>query len=159
MIAIVSNEDGFAGIHQTFLSPGGLAKAQVKKQKTILGKDCGGAIRMAAKSDILHVAEGIETGLSVMSVFPDICLYVAMSSSMLQSLKIPAGVREVHCWMDKDKYNPKLGCGAGEYAIRKLAQNVLYPQNIKLKIYVPPLEKGDWNDVLVMGGADHALQS
>ena len=69
------------GLHFTYLRADGLAKAVVPSAKKMRGEAWGSAIRLAdaAKSDVLAISEGIETGLSVMSVRPDLPVWAAGS--------------------------------------------------------------------------------
>jgi putative DNA primase/helicase len=63
MVALVTNgvDDQPFGIHRTFLTYDGSAKAPVEPQKMMLGPCRGGVVRLAEPGILLMVGEGIET--------------------------------------------------------------------------------------------------
>lgn len=67
MVAAIQAPDGtVCGVHRTYLSADGTGKADVPSAKMMFGIAWQGATRLAAAGPVLGVAEGIETGLSVM---------------------------------------------------------------------------------------------
>jgi DNA primase len=80
MVAAFQDLSGsITGIHRTYLSPDGCGKADVSVSKRMAGRCWGSAIRLAAAGETLAIAEGIETGLSVMQVVPDLAVWAAGS--------------------------------------------------------------------------------
>ena len=92
MVAGVRGPDGrIAAIHRTFLLPGGAGPAQVHTPKMALGPVAGGAVRLTEISSKLGLAEGIETGLSVMQA-TDLPVWACLSTSGIKRLIPPATV-------------------------------------------------------------------
>jgi hypothetical protein len=52
-------------VHRTFITATGTGKAPVTSPKMMLGRCAGGAVRLAPAGEVLILAEGIETALSV----------------------------------------------------------------------------------------------
>jgi DNA primase len=67
------------GVHRTYLARDGQGKAGIKSAKKMGGTAWGTAIRLAAAGPTLGIAEGIETGLSVMQACPGLPVWVAGS--------------------------------------------------------------------------------
>jgi hypothetical protein len=70
MVGVITDRDGrFRGVHRTFLNAELSAKRNVKglAAKMMLGVAWGGAVRLTPTAPRLFLAEGIETGLSVMA--------------------------------------------------------------------------------------------
>ncbi len=70
MVGVITSSDGrFKGVHRTFLNADLSAKREVKglAAKMMLGVAWGGAVRLTPTAPRLFLAEGIETGLSVMA--------------------------------------------------------------------------------------------
>lgn len=103
MVALVTHgRTGQASaVHRTFLAPDGTKKAPVAQQKLCLGPCRGGASRLAPATDIVMVAEGIETALSAMQVkkWP---AWAALSASFLRTLELPSEIRNVIVLADGD---------------------------------------------------------
>lgn len=81
-------------VHRTYLKPNGSGKADVEPHKMMLGSVRGGAVMFGPRSGmILHIAEGIETALSIFlaSGFPT---WAALSASNMKNLALPP-VRDV----------------------------------------------------------------
>ncbi|HET9904099.1 MAG TPA: toprim domain-containing protein [Xanthobacteraceae bacterium] len=89
------------GIHRTFLTRDGSAKAPVEPKKMMLGLCCGGALRLAHAGDVLMVGEGIETCLAAMQASGHTA-WAALSTSGLRALDLPREVRDVIVLADGD---------------------------------------------------------
>ncbi len=87
MVALVTRGiDGEPiGIHRTFLSRDGGAKAPITPQKMMLGPCRGGAVRLGPATNPLMVGEGIETCLAAMQG-KGWSVWAALSTSGLRSL-------------------------------------------------------------------------
>jgi hypothetical protein len=102
MVAIVQRPDGqLAAIHRTFLKDDGSGKAELDAPKMALGPIRGGAVRLAEKGDMLAVAEGIETALSVQQA-TGIASWATLGTSNLIHVALPESIREVMICMDAD---------------------------------------------------------
>lgn len=108
MVAALAVQDArtgrgrFSGLHRTWLTVDGSAKAAVAKAKMMLGEASGAAIRLAPSAPTLALAEGIETALSVMCARPGLPCWAAGSLGAMARVVLPAGVREVVLCMDND---------------------------------------------------------
>ncbi len=103
MVALVTRgpDNAPLGIHRTFLTRDGRAKAAVSPQKMMLGPCRGGAVRLADATDFVMVGEGIETCLAVMQA-TGLPAWAALSTAGLQSLDLPESVRDVVVLADAD---------------------------------------------------------
>jgi len=103
MVARVDDVKGEAiTYHVTYLGPKG--KAQVPSPKKILPGlrgISGGAIRLFEHQGRLAVAEGIETALAVHEL-TQIPAWATMNAGCMESLEVPAGVRELLVCADND---------------------------------------------------------
>lgn len=143
MIAIVVDSNGHPiGVHRTFLTSTG-RKASVEPVKMSLGGVSGGAVRLLTpKSPFvpakLAIAEGLETGLSVMQMNRGLSVWAALSTSGLCNVALPAAVKEVIVCADGD--------AAGDKAARTLKRRLEYERRA-VRIARAPRGK-DFNDLL-----------
>lgn len=155
MLAAVRDVSGqLVTVHRTLLAGDG-HKADVNVPKRLMrlpeGRTITGcAIRFGEPHDVLALAEGIETALSVV-VATGLPCWACICAHGLEVVEIPDGVREVLIFADKDR-----SC-TGERSAQELCRR-LQAQGIEAAIETVPLnipraEKGiDWNDVLVRMG-------
>lgn len=155
MLAAVRDVSGqLVTVHRTLLAGDG-HKADVNVPKHLMrlpeGRTITGcAIRFGEPHDVLALAEGIETALSVV-VATGLPCWACICAHGLEVVEIPDGVREVLIFADKDR-----SC-TGERSAQELCRR-LQAQGIEAAIEAVPLnipraEKGiDWNDVLVRMG-------
>ena len=107
MVAAVRNVDGvMTGLHRTWLSEDGAAKATLSPAKAMLGPCRGGAVRFAEMEDELGVSEGIENGLSVQQA-TGLPVWAALSTSGLSGLVVPSRVRRIVILADGDEPGEK----------------------------------------------------
>jgi len=147
MVAAFQDVAGdLTGIHRTYLSLDGRSKADVEAPKRMAGRCWGCAIRLAAAAETLAIAEGIETGLSVMQAVPGLAVWVAGSLGNLAGagrgegrphpehddrrlpseesdlrrpgLILPSSVRRIIILADADG-DPHVGAALTERALRK----------------------------------------
>ena len=66
-------------------------KAAVSKPRMMLGKNGGGAVRLAPLGDsgVLALCEGIETGLAVMTACPGLPVWATLSTTGLEQVQLP----------------------------------------------------------------------
>jgi hypothetical protein len=103
MVAAVQDGTGrLAGLHRTYLRPDGCGKANVDPVKKMLGTCRGGAVRLSLAGTRLGICEGIETGLSVLAVRPDLAIWCALSAGNLDQQTLPPTVQEVVLVADGD---------------------------------------------------------
>lgn len=89
------------GIHRTWLTHGGRAKAPVAPNKMMLGPCRGGAVRLAPASQPLMIGEGIETCLAAMQATGH-AAWAALSTSGMRALELPREVGDVVILADGD---------------------------------------------------------
>lgn len=166
MVACIVNHLGeVISAHRTFLQvpmPGAALKADVEKSKLALGGYKGGyiplnrgksgrAIKDAPEGDIVVLAEGIETGLSIAMMSPEYRCLAAVSISNFASLILPPAISTVVIAVDNDGDNQQ-SIAAIEAAIAYYSDQgrVAYTVN-------SPVGK-DFNDYLQSSSKDGALQ-
>ena len=130
------------GIHRTYLSPDGAAKAPVFPNKMMLGLAGGGAVRLRSINGPLLIGEGIETCLATMQA-TGAATWAALSTSGVRALDLPDAAQEVVLIPDGDD----AGAAAAQQAALRWAR-----QGRVVKI-APTLPGRDFNDVLI-GGRD-----
>jgi hypothetical protein len=113
MVALVQGSDGKPlGIHRTFLSSDGTAKAPVNPAKMMLGSCATGAVRLTEATDFLMVAEGIETAMAGHQTtgYPT---WAALSASGMRNLLLPGSICSVLILADGDRagISAAVACG------------------------------------------------
>ncbi|MCH7937840.1 MAG: toprim domain-containing protein [Proteobacteria bacterium] len=128
-------------VHRTFLAPDGLGKAPVEPNKMALGPIGGGAVRLAPAGEMLAVAEGIETALSVMDA-TGIPAWAAISAGGIKALILPLlpMAADVVICADND--------GAGVDAANEAAERWT-AEGRRVRIALPPTGK-DFNDLATL---------
>ena len=152
MLGRVRDRDGTViGLHRTYLAihEGAVTKAPLDKAKKMLGRVAGGAVRLAeiGDGDRLALSEGIETGLAVMTACPDLPVWATLSTSGLEQVDLPPGVRRILILADNDVSGA--GMRAADAAARRLRA-----QGRDVAIVLPPLEGEDFNDFLLREGPE-----
>lgn len=140
MLATVTAPDGRAvSLHRTYLQEARKAPVTAPK-KLMQGLPLSGAaIRLTAVSQVLGIAEGVETALAASELF-EIPVWSCISTAGIESFEPPAGVKEIVIFADNDE----------NFAGQKSAFAAAH--RLKLKGYeveacIPPTV-GDWLDVL-----------
>jgi hypothetical protein len=131
---------GLPSVHRTYLRPDGLGKADIEPAKAMLGGTQGGAVRLADGPSPLVVAEGIESGLSLLCGLLDgpATVWAGLSTSGLRGLRLPPQPGRLTVATDGD--------GPGRDAARALAERAH-----ALGWHVGILDPGtgrDFNDIL-----------
>lgn len=141
MLATVTAPDGRAvSLHRTYLQDGRKAPVSAPK-KLMQGLPLSGAaIRLTAVSQILGVAEGIETALAASELF-EVPVWSCVSAQGIESFEPPEGVREVIVFADNDINF------AGQAAAYRAAHR-LKLKGFEVEVCIPP-EPGDWLDELL----------
>ncbi len=142
MVARVDNVDGeLIGVHRTYL-----AADWRRYDRASLAPIAGGAVRLAAAAKTLAFAEGIESGLAILSA-TGIPTWAALSTSGLRSLILPPIVETVFIGADNDRN------GAGEAAARAAEERWL-GEGREVHVRMPLRPGNDFNDVLLDRGGD-----
>jgi len=140
MLATVTAPDGRAvSLHRTYLQEARKAPVASPK-KVMMGRPLSGAaIRLTAVSEVLGIAEGIETSIAASELF-ELPVWSCISAQGIESFEPPAGVRELVIFADNDENF------AGQAAAYRAAHR-LKLKGLEVEVVVPP-EPGDWLDVL-----------
>ena len=134
MVAAVSDEDHEIRAAQvTWLEPTG-TKARIEHPRRTFGRLGSGAVRLGRPGELIGLAEGIETALSVTELFGVTC-WAVLGAERLGRVKIPHHTASVHIYADPDAVT------LADRAARLLSARVC----------VPPHGNSDWNDVLRQG--------
>jgi hypothetical protein len=138
LVAAVGVGRKITGVHRTYLAEPG-AKAFGKESKLMLGRCAGGAVRLSGGPGPLVVAEGIETGLSLLSGLQDASprVWAALSTSGMAGLVLPPDPGELVLAPDGD--------APGREAANKLAARAS-SAGWRVRIMCCP-DGSDWNDV------------
>ena len=143
MLALVTDDEGrIVTLHRTYLTPEGIKAPVEAPKKLYAGGARGGLIRLGEPSDVLGIAEGIETALSARTLFK-IPVWSAVSVGGFQNFtKVPDGVRKVVVFGDNDR---SYAGQAGAYALaaRLRRDN----PSLEIEVEIPKTEGLDWSDV------------
>jgi hypothetical protein len=140
MVALVQDVVGQPrAVHRTWLSLDGSAKAPIEPNKMALGSVGGGAVRFDEATDTVVVAEGIETGLSVMTILNGQPTWVVLGTSGMTAVQLPPSIRTVTIAVDNDAP----GIDAAQTLCRRLETEGRAVTMIK-----PNREGADFNDVV-----------
>ena len=126
-------------IHRTFIKADGSDKAPVTQNKMMLGPCAGGAVRLVPAEDELVLAEGLETGLSILQATGQ-PTWACLSTSGLKAVLLPPEVKTVTIAADGDD--------AGKKAAEEAASR-LYRDGREVRIARPP-DGYDFNDLLML---------
>jgi hypothetical protein len=139
LVARVEGGDG-CGAHRTYLAPDGRGKAPIEPARAMLGATAGGAVRLSDGQGRLVVAEGIETGLSLLSGLLDgpATVWAALSTSGLRGLRLPARPGRLTIATDGDEPGR-----AAAHALAERAHALGWAVGI-----LDPGTGADWNDIL-----------
>jgi putative DNA primase/helicase len=140
MVARIDSIDGeLIGLSRTWLirDDRGIWR---RRDRAMLGRAGGGAVRLAPAAEALMVAEGIETGLAAMQATAQPA-WAALSAGGIERLALPPSVRIVVILADHDR------SGTGERAARTAAQRWL-AEGRRVRIALPPEPGTDMADVL-----------
>jgi phage/plasmid primase-like uncharacterized protein len=157
MLAAITGPDGMqVATHRTWLTQrqdGIWRKASLDAPKKVLGSFAGGSIRLwrgaggrplaeAGPGEVVALAEGIETALSVALATPELRVLCAVSLGNLAYVKLPPTVSTVILCADNDEGN--------EAAARALMRAVerFNAEGRNVRVARPPAGLKDFNDVL-----------
>lgn len=177
LVAGVQGPDrDIVGVHCTYLemhyghwvkmnAPSGIDDPADWKPKIMRGACWGGAVRLTAAEDVIVLAEGIETALSVLQALHDdeigaphidgepVAVWAALSLGNLGAVMLPDGVREVILAGDGDGKVPEDKPGIAQKdpdELLDLAAARHREQGRNVRIARPP-KGSDFNDLLPPG--------
>jgi hypothetical protein len=115
LIAAVTDPGGaFTGIQRTYLARDGRSKAPMSEPRRAMGNLLGSGVRFGGDCDVLAAGEGIETVLSLLSVFPALPTIAGLSSAHLSAIHFPSRLRRLYILRDND--------AAGGHAVEALTR-------------------------------------
>jgi putative DNA primase/helicase len=125
-------------VHVTYLEGGRkLATHEPRKILSPLTGREGCAVRLLPATDVLGIAEGIETAFSAATLH-SIPVWAALNTSLLAKFDPPAGIKALHIYADADR--------AGLEAAGRLTQRL--QGRVRFELHIPPAPFGDFNDQL-----------
>ena len=138
MLAAITSGSGLLALERTFLEPPGRRARGIGKPRRMLGRPRNGSVRLAPASDVLGLAEGVETAMSAMILlgFP---VWATLGSERLAHVAIPGSVRTLILLPDNDRAG-RIGAEAALIAHAADGRTV--------RIDWPWGGLNDWNDVL-----------
>jgi putative DNA primase/helicase len=136
MVAAVQRPDGkIVAVQTTLLTLTG-KKATVARPRITTGALGAGAVRLAKATDVLGLAEGIETALSAMQL-TNVPTWACLGAGRMHRVRVPDTVRELHIFGDDDD--------AGHAAVERTAHE---NRHLRRVIRFPPDGCKDLNDLL-----------
>jgi putative DNA primase/helicase len=133
--AVQAPDRRIIAVQRTLIDPRGDRKAQVRIPRLTIGALGWGAVRMAAATDVLALAEGTEKALAAMQLFNVPC-WASLGASRMHRVWIPDEVTELHIFLDNDD--------AGRAAAERTAHA---HRHRKVLLHFPPEQFKDWDDV------------
>jgi hypothetical protein len=115
LLGIVTDVAGnLTGLQRTWLARDGSDKAPLPDPRRAMGQLLGNAVRFGKPKDIMAAGEGIETVLSLLSLFPALPMAAGLSAAHLAAIQFPPGLRRLYVLRDND--------AAGDFAEDRLAE-------------------------------------
>lgn len=138
----IASDEG-CGVHRTWLARDGSSKANIQTPKKMLGRAKGAAIKLCPDADVVHglgIVEGIETGLSLMSIGWS-AVWAVGSAGAIGAFPVLGGVEELTVFADNDP---------SEAGLRqaRVCANRWRAAGRETSITIPGTRGNDWNDVL-----------
>ena len=139
--AMVASVEPTGGVHRTFFDKQGIRLQ--RSAKMMLGPCCGGSVCLSYGDGPLVVAEGIETGLSLLQMLhdKDPVVWATLSTSGMKSVVLPSQPHDLIIAMDGDE--------AGKQSANSLAARA---DALGWSVSLMQAPEGqDFNDVLLEG--------
>lgn len=148
LIAAITDTDGqLTGVHRTWLARDGSDKAPLDTPRRAMGAVLGHAIRFGQAQDAQIAGEGLETILSLLSIFPKLPMAACTSANHLAAFMPPPGLQRLYVARDRDD--------AGMMAFSALAAKAL-TRGFKAMPLDPVT--ADFNDDLRAQGSEALLR-
>lgn len=139
--AVSSHENQGIGVHRIYLTAEGYKAPVDKAKKLMAGKPMNGAsIKLGASSEVLGIAEGIETALAASRKF-SVPVWAAISANLMEQWVPPESVKKVIVFGDNDE------SFTGQASAYELARK-LRLKGIEVDVMIPELAGKDWADEL-----------
>jgi hypothetical protein len=103
LIAAVTDLSGrLTGLQRIYLARDGGGKAPFAEPRRAMGRLLGNAVRFGQPSGVMAAGEGIETVLSLLSLFPALPMAGGLSAAHLAAVLFPLGLRRLYLLRDND---------------------------------------------------------
>ena len=103
LLGAVTDLDGaLTGLQRTWLARDGGGKAPIDDPRRAMGQLLGHAVRFGEPSGVMAAGEGIETVLSLLSLFPALPMVAGLSAAHLAAILFPAALRRLYLLRDND---------------------------------------------------------
>lgn len=145
LIARISDDRGFCAVQRIYLDPVEPRKAKLPDCKKSKGLMRGGAVRLQTPGEVLGLAEGLETSLSVIQLYQITTWSTCGTARILKgSIDIPPQVRSLVIFGDAgDAGRAAAFEGAEIYERKGYPTEVIFPS-----AHFPELGGDDFNTVL-----------
>jgi hypothetical protein len=115
LLGVVTDERGtLFGLQRSWLARDGGGKAPLPEPRRAMGNLLGHAVRFGAAEDVMAAGEGIETVLSLLSLFPAMPMAAGLSAAHLSALVLPKSLRRLYLLREND--------ASGAFAGKRLGQ-------------------------------------
>ncbi|MFY9875258.1 MAG: toprim domain-containing protein [Rhodomicrobium sp.] len=115
LLGVVTDERGkLFGLQRTWLARDGGGKAPLSEPRRAMGNLLGHGVRFGTADDIMAAGEGIETVLSLLSLFPAMPMAAGLSAAHLSALVLPKSLRRLYLLREND--------ASGAFAEKRLGQ-------------------------------------
>jgi hypothetical protein len=103
LLGVVTDERGkLFGLQRTWLARDGGGKAPLPEPRRAMGNLLGHAVRFGTAEDVMAAGEGIETVLSLLSLFPAMPMAAGLSAAHLSALVLPKSLRRLYLLREND---------------------------------------------------------
>lgn len=143
MLARVTDDDGnLLSLHRTYLTPDGRKAPVEVPKKLVAGPVTGGLIRLMPVTDVLGIAEGVETALAA-QVMRHMPVWSAISVGGFEKIRcLPATLKRLVIYGDNDE---SFVGQAGAWALASRLRREL--PDLDIQVEIPETSGYDWNDV------------
>lgn len=141
ILAAISYRRQFLGVQRIFLQSNG-RPAPMTKHKRTLGRPRNGAVVLSPATDVLGLAEGVESALCASALF-GVPVWATLGAERLDRIDIPDGVTRLILLADNDR--------AGRRAVDR-ARERYARLGLEIVVLWPPAPFNDWNQLLRAGG-------
>lgn len=141
---VISADDRAVNLHRIFITSEGQKTSLDPARKPMFGTiPPGSAIRLFPPTNILGVAEGVETALAAAQLY-DIPVWSLLDAGKMEKFVEPSGVEELVIFADNDKNFQ------GHASAYTLAHRAMM-RKTQARVEIPPVIGEDWNDPLMRG--------
>jgi putative DNA primase/helicase len=139
MVAPVLGADGsLQSVHRTYLADVPTRKKLMPPVETVQGA----AVRLFEATQVLGIAEGVETAIAAYELF-GLPTWAVISTAGMESFGPPDGVQRLTVFADHDANF------AGQKAAFNLAHRLHRDRLTAVDVKIPPMPDTDWLDVLI----------